>query len=206
VRRFRLRQKRNLIATLLLSPGVPMITAGDELGRSQGGNNNAYCQDNETSWIDWRTLGDDDETFLRFVRRAIALRRAHPAFRRQAFFTGTRARLPTLKDIIWVRPDGSEMRSDDWTNAELRCFGCTFDAADASAGPQRYALLVNGAPEVAVFTLPLEHGGPWRGLLDTASEDGSSDVDVPAGAPSTLASRSLILLANDSDAVAERAS
>jgi glycogen operon protein len=140
VRRFRLRQKRNLIGTLLLSLGVPMIAAGDELGRSQGGNNNAYCQDNETSWIDWRTLGDDNETFLRFVRRAIALRRAHPAFRRQAFFTGTRSRLRTLKDIVWVRPDGSEMRSDDWTNAELRCFGCTFDAADASAGPQRYAL------------------------------------------------------------------
>ena len=98
------------------------------------------------------------------------------------------------------------MRSEDWSNAQLRSFGCIFDAADASAGPRRYALLVNGAPNAVEFTLPPEHGGPWRGLLDTASEDGSSDGDVPAGVPSMLAARSLILLANDSDPVAERAS
>jgi len=201
-----LRRKRNLIATLLLSLGVPMIAAGDELGRSQGGNNNAYCQDDETSWIDWRPLGDGDEAFLRFVRRAIALRRAHPALRRQAFLTGTQARLSTLKDIVWVRRDGSEMRSDDWTNAELHSFGCTFDNAEAPAGLRRYALLVNGAPEVAVFTLPLEHGGPWRGLLDTASEDGSTDDVVPADAPCKLAPCSLMLLASDGDAVTVRRS
>jgi isoamylase len=206
VRALRLRQKRNLIATLMLSLGVPMIGAGDELGRSQGGNNNAYCQDNETSWIDWRPLGGDDQAFLRFVQRAIALRRAHPALRRQTFLSGASTPPPALKDIVWVRPDGGEMRSEDWSNAQLRSFGCIFDAADASAGPRRYALLVNGAPNAVEFTLPPEQGGPWRGLLDTASEDGSSDVGVPAGAPSTLASRSLILLANDSDAVAERAS
>src|ERR1019366_405985 len=135
VRALSLRQKRNLIATLLLSLGVPMISAGDELGGSQGGNNNAYCQDSETSWIDWRPLSRDDEAFLCFVRRAIALRRAHPALRRQAFLTGAPARPAALNDIVWVRPNGGEMRDDDWANAELRSFGCIFDAADASAGP-----------------------------------------------------------------------
>ena len=206
VRALRLRLKRNLIATLLLSLGVPMISAGDELGRSQGGNNNAYCQDNETSWIDWRPLGRDDEAFLCFVQRAIALRRAHPALRRQVFLNGAPARLTALRDIVWMRPDGGEMRSDDWGNTELHSFGCTFDAADAATGPQRYALLVNGALDEVVFTLPPEHGGPWRGLLDTASEDGSMDGVAPAGAPWRLASRSLILLTRDSAAVAERAS
>jgi len=188
---------------LLLSLGVPMISAGDELGRSQGGNNNAYCQDNETSWIDWRPLGDDDAAFLRFVQRAIALRRAHPALRRQMFLTGAPVRPSALSDIVWVRPDGGEMRSDDWANTELRSFGCTFDVADTSAGPRRYALLVNGAPDVAVFTLPPEHGGPWRGLLDTASEDGSADDVVTAGPPWKLAPCSLILLASDADADVE---
>jgi glycogen operon protein len=183
-----------------------MISAGDELGRSQGGNNNAYCQDNETSWIDWRPLGRDDEAFLSFVQRAIALRRAHPALRRQVFLSGAPARLPALRDMVWVRPDGGEMRSDDWGNTELRSFGCTFDAVDAATGPQRYALLVNGALDEVVFTLPPEHGGPWRGLLDTASEDGSMNGVAPAGAPWRLASRSLILLATDSAAIAERAS
>jgi glycogen operon protein len=203
VRGVRLRQKRNLIATLLLSLGVPMIAAGDELGRSQGGNNNAYCQDNETTWIDWRPLGDDNAAFLRFVQRAIALRRAHPALRRQMFLTGAPARPSALSDIVWMRPDSGEMRSDDWANAELRSFSCTFDAADASAGPRRYALLVNGAPDVAVFTLPPEHGGAWRGLLYTASEDGSTDDVVTAGAPWKLSPCSLMLLASDADAVAE---
>ena len=135
--------------------------------------------------------GDDDAAFQRFVQRAIALRRAHLALRRQMFLTGSSVRLPLLRDIVWVRPDGGEMRSDDWANAELRSFGCTFDATDASAGPRRYALLVNGAPDVAVFTLPPEHGGPWRGLLDTDWEDGSIDDVVPAGATWKLAPRSL---------------
>jgi glycogen operon protein len=202
----RLRQKRNLLATLLLSLGVPMIAGGDELTRSQGGNNNAYCQDNEASWLDWRPLGGEDEAFLRFVRRAIALRRNHPALRRPAFLAGAPARPAALADIVWMRPDGTEMRPDDWANVELRSFGATFDAADASGGPRRYALLINGAPHEVAFALPPEHGGPWRGLLDTAADDGSTDHVVAAGASLALAPRSLVLLASDSDAVAERAS
>lgn len=111
-----------------------------------------------------------------------------------------------LKDIVWLRSDGGEMDPDEWANAELRSFGCTFDAADARAGPQRFALLINGAPHAVMFTLPAEHGGPWRGLLDTASQDGATDRVVSTGASWELASRSLILLASDGDAVAERAS
>ena len=201
IRLLRQRQKRNLIATLLLSLGVPMITAGDELGHSQSGNNNAYCQDNATSWIDWPPLAGKDQAFLRFVQRAIALRRAHPALCRQAFFTGVPTEPDTLKDIVWLRPDGGEMRPGDWANAELRSFGCTFDAADAAAGPRRYALLINGTPHATMFTLPPEYGDAWRGLLDTASEDGSSESVVPAGTPWALSPRSLLLLASDISAV-----
>jgi len=129
----------------------------------------------------------------------------HPALRRQAFLTGAPARLSAFKDIMWMRPDGGEMGHNDWANAELHSLGCTFDAADAPKGPQRYALLINAAPHAVVFTLPAEHGGPWRGVLDTASEDGSTDGVIPAGALCTLVTRSLILLASDSDAVAEYA-
>jgi glycogen operon protein len=120
--------------------------------------------------------------------------------------TGAPARPAALRDIVWVRPDGGEMRHDDWWNAEFCSFGCTFDAADAPAGPQRYALLINGAPHAVVFTLLPEHGSSWRGLLDTASEDGSTASVVPAVAPWALAPRSLTLLASDGDAIVERAS
>jgi isoamylase len=111
----RLRQKRNLIATLFLSLGVPMLTAGDELSRTQAGNNNAYCQDNETSWIDW-TLGRTDSDFLAFVRRAILLRRGHPDLRRSTFYRGVEEGSRGLKDIAWLRPDGQEMEIRDWEN------------------------------------------------------------------------------------------
>lgn len=194
VRAQRYRQKRNLLATLLLSLGVPMILAGDEFGRSQCGNNNAYCQDNETSWLDWRALEDEDAAFLSFVRRAIALRRAHPSLRRPTFLTGRPTGPSALEDVVWLRPDGDKMAASDWENAELRSFGCTFDAADAPSIAGRYALLVNAARDAVEFALPAEHGGPWRGLLDTASADGSTERLVPRGAVQELPAYSLRFL------------
>jgi isoamylase len=113
VNRLRLRQQRNLLATLLLSQGVPMLLAGDELGRTQKGNNNAYCQDGDISHVDW-DLDDDQRAMLRFVRRLVALRKAHPGLRRRHFFQGVHARGSDLKDLAWFRPDGVEMRGEDW--------------------------------------------------------------------------------------------
>jgi hypothetical protein len=146
----------------------------------------------ETSWIDWRPLGDDDAPFLLFVaarhRATAGASRPSPP---DVFDRGARAAASAQAH----RVDAPRWRRDALrrlANAELCSFGCTFDAAEASAGPRRYALLVNGAPDVAVFTVPPEHGGLWRGSLDTASEDGSTDGVVPAGASWKLTPRSLI--------------
>ena len=111
-RALRARQQRNLLATLLLSQGVPMILHGDEVGRTQGGNNNVYCQDNETSWIDWSNV---DEGLLEFTRTLTRLRAEHPVFRRRRFFTGEVA-ANGVPDIAWLAADGTPMGEDDWTN------------------------------------------------------------------------------------------
>lgn len=195
VRALRFRQKRNLIATLLLSLGVPMILAGDEVGRSQGGNNNAYCQDNETSWLDWRSLGTEDAAFYSFVRRAIALRREHPVFRRDVFLTGKAIRPSEFPDIVWLRPDGADMRPVDWRNAELRAFGCMLYGADSHARGRRYILMLNAGPEPIEFSLPAERGGPWFSLLDTSLATGIGNAEVPPGAAWPLDARCLTLLA-----------
>ena len=115
----RARQQRNFLATLLLSQGVPMLLGGDELGRTQGGNNNAWCQDNEISWFDWAAA---DEDLLEFARRWIALRREHPVFRRTSFLTGT-AGESGLPDAWWFRPDGRRMTQREWTNPDTRTLG-----------------------------------------------------------------------------------
>src|SRR6185369_13194015 len=118
----RIRQKRNLMATLLLSQGVPMLLAGDLLGSSQGGNNNAYCQDNETSWIDWH-LNASQRGFLAFVGHLLRLRKRHPAFRRRRFFEGRPIKGSGVKDILWINQDGGEMSDEAWQRSYARCLG-----------------------------------------------------------------------------------
>ena len=193
VRQLRFRHKRNLVATLMLSLGVPMIAAGDELGRSQNGNNNAYCQDNETSWIDWENLDADDKAFLDFVRRTIALRRDHAAFRRDIFFKGKGQHPGAIKEIVWLRPDGGDIRAADWKDPTRRAFGCAFQGDDEMA--RRYVLLLNAGTESVAFTLSKPQGGPWECLLDTATQDGSTDARFDAGSVWTLAPHCLVLLA-----------
>ncbi len=122
INRLRAKQKRNFLATLLLSQGVPMLLAGDEFGRSQRGNNNAYCQDNEVSWIDWR-LSEANADLLEFVKLLIAIRKEHPMFRRRHFFQGRRDKKSGLKDIIWLNSDGEEMGDEDWHDGQARCLG-----------------------------------------------------------------------------------
>ena len=118
----RAKQKRNFLATLLLSQGVPMLLAGDADGRTQQGNNNAYCQDNEISWVDWN-LDFEDLRLLSFVQRVIALRKAHPAFRRRSFFQGRSIKGSAIKDILWLSPNGNELTDEEWQHSFARCLG-----------------------------------------------------------------------------------
>jgi isoamylase len=194
IRALRLRQKRNLVATLLLSLGVPMLTAGDELGRSQTGNNNAYCQDNQTSWISW-DLGSEDDIFLSFVRRVVLLRASHTDLRRNTFCRGVEEGPRPRKDIAWLRPDGRQMETWDWENPELRCFGCAFGGTEADGPGIRYILAFNAGIETISFALPEQEGGPWTRLLDSCEPDGGGEISVAACADWPLPAHSLALFA-----------
>jgi glycogen operon protein len=169
------RQKRNFLATLLLSQGVPMLLAGDEFGRTQQGNNNAYCQDNEISWMDW-DLDPRRESLLEFTRSVIRIFHAHPVLRRRHFFPGREIRGSGVKDLTWFRPDGEEMSGQDWDNGETRCFGLSLagDAIDETdARGNRIAdatllILLNAHFEAVPFVLPgLRPNYRWQLLLDT---------------------------------------
>ncbi len=130
------RQKRNLLATLLLSLGVPMLLAGDEFGRSQQGNNNAYCQDNDITWLDWHRVRPEDEALRRFVRTLVHLRRRHRVFSRPRFFRGEVVSAEGLKDITWVTQAGVEATSEDWGNTFALTLGYVWAAPPASSTPR----------------------------------------------------------------------
>ncbi len=196
------RQKRNFLATLLFSQGVPMLLAGDEIGRTQKGNNNAYCQDNELSWIDW-VIGPRAETLLGLVRRLIALRNAHPLFRRRTFFRGRAVRDPEIKDVIWLNPNGSEMSDHEWTQSFARCVGVFLNGSGLTERDERgrlvedddLLLLLNAHHDAIPFTLPGEPAVRWRSLVDTACASGlpENGLHLPASAY-PLQGRSLVLL------------
>jgi isoamylase len=187
------RAKRNLLATLLLSQGVPMLLAGDELGRSQGGNNNAYCQDNETSWIDWR-LTPRGEDLLRYTIRLLEIRRGNPALRRRSFFGG-RIAPDGAKDVTWLYCEGREMSDSDWHDAEMDCFGMLIDGSATDETDTRgrpiegntVILALNGGSRTRTFRLPRGgETGTWRELVHSTagpepllSSDGSV-VRLPA--------------------------
>ncbi|HVZ28301.1 MAG TPA: glycogen debranching protein GlgX, partial [Rhizomicrobium sp.] len=156
----RLQQKRNFMASLLLSEGVPMLTAGDELGHSQQGNNNAYCQDNETSWIDWES-GDRD--FADFVRALIRLRAAAPIFRRTRFFDG--GSIESSADILWLQPDGKELEGSDWQAQGERAMAIRYLDQEADP-PCRYLLLLNASAAAVTFQLL---PGDWHMLVDAVA-------------------------------------
>jgi isoamylase len=163
----RKRQMRNFLATLFLSQGVPMLQAGDEFGRSQGGNNNAYCQDNEVSWLDWR-LRTANHDLLEFVQLLARLRRTHVEFRRETFLKGTASRA-RVKDVTWLNIHGTEMRQSDWQDSDLRTLGAWFGEHAGSA--EHLLLLVNSAGSEQSFRLPAAPAdGPWICLFDTASQ------------------------------------
>ena len=177
IRALRERQKRNLLATLLLSQGVPMLLAGDERGRSQQGNNNAYCQDNALAWLDW-ALTPERQALCCFVQGVIALRRTHPAFRRCHFFEGKRIAGDTDRDVCWLKPDGSEMQAQDWGDGNARCLAMLMSGQGLSDRgvhgevliDDDFLFLFNAHHGKVPFTLPQDKNKEWRLLLDTATE------------------------------------
>ncbi len=197
------RQKRNFLATLILSQGVPMLVAGDEFGRTQHGNNNAYCQDNEISWVDWN-LDEEGQQLLQFTRQLIQLFHQHPTLRRRKFFQGRKVRGSEAKDITWFRPDGKEMRKDDWKDPHVRCIGLrlagdAISEVDDQGNPildDTLFVLMNAYHEKLSFVLPgHEDDQCWEPALDT-SWAGPKTTEEPmfAGESYPLEARSVALL------------
>lgn len=200
VKTLREKQKRNLMATLLLSQGVPMISGGDEIGRTQGGNNNPYCQDNETSWYDWG-FGKGQKEFLQFTRHVVHILKTHPVLRRRKFFYGRRIRGSKIKDISWFSPKGREMTDEEW-NAEsvrylgIRLAGDAIDEVDEKG--QRVVgdtllILLSAYHEPISFVLPAHKKGTrWIVILDTAKEEPERESRMERGGRSyELQGRSL---------------
>ncbi|MHB1245324.1 MAG: glycogen debranching protein GlgX [Sulfuriferula sp.] len=199
----RARQKRNFLATLLFSQGVPMLVAGDEMGRTQGGNNNAYCQDNEISWLSW-DLKPQDQELLEFTQYIISLRKAHPLLRRRYFFHGRPIRGGDVKDIVWLNPDGIEMNESDWAQAFSRCLGVYFagdtlretDDRGRVLTDDNLLMLINAHHDDIDFSLPKFDGHYyWDVLLDTLEVTGTPKITrYKAGQSYPVSGRSLVVL------------
>jgi len=200
----RAKQRRNFLATLMLSQGVPMISHGDELGRTQQGNNNAYCQDNEVSWIDWENA---DETLLEFTRKLTAFRHRHQVFQRRRFFTGlpvtARGGGDPLPDLEWFTPDGRQMAGDDWGNDFGRAVALFVNGEgirERGQYGQRHVdssfLLFFNAHDAPIefHTPPTEYGEKWEKVIETAEPSPDSPVFVEAGSALLVPDRSLIVL------------
>ncbi|GHB08235.1 glycogen debranching protein GlgX [Modicisalibacter luteus] len=175
IRTLRLRQIRNFFATLMFSQGTPMMLAGDEMLRTQNGNNNAYCQDNEISWLDWNLSGDA-HAMIDYVRHVIALRHRYPILRRARFLSGDYNADLGLKEVTWLTPDGDEMNVERWEDPEARSLGVLLDGRARPSGIRRHGadvtllLLLNANPEAVTFQLPeVPRGSGWMCRLDTAS-------------------------------------
>ncbi|HET8616702.1 MAG TPA: glycogen debranching protein GlgX [Actinomycetales bacterium] len=203
----RARQQRNFLTTLLLSQGVPMIAHGDELGRSQGGNNNAYCQDNDISWVDWE-LDDDQRDLLDFARKIVELRHDHPVFRRRRFFAGSpdHGGESDLGDIAWFTPSGEHMSDEHWQNGYARALMVFFNGQAIPEPDPRgnrtvdrsFLVVFNAHQESMAFTLPdTEYGDCWKPVLDTAATPAFAGSDAKHLEPlseRTAQARSIVVL------------
>jgi len=192
------RQKLNMLATLLLSQGVPMLLGGDEIGRTQRGNNNAYCQDNELSWFDWQ-LDDRRRSLLEQTCRLIALRRSHPVLQHTRFLTGDFIWHSELKDLAWIRPDGEEMDPEDWQRAWIASLGLmlggdairTLDEKGQRVVGDGLLLLLNAHHEPVKFSLPEDSGGSWLLALDTVEP--AKPVDTVCSGEYQVGARAMAL-------------
>ena len=181
-----------------------MILAGDEFGRTQRGNNNAYCQDNDISWVDWR-WDDRAEALIDFTKRVAALRRRYPVLRQSRFLTATWNEELGVKDSTWLNPTGEEMKPEDWHDSAARCFGLLLDGRAQTSGIRQRGsestllLITNAHHDVVLFTLPKVAGGrDWRRLVDTNQPEEDDDPDRPVlfkfGQQYQVTGRSLLLL------------
>ena len=201
VNKLRDRQKRNFLATLFLSQGIPMLLGGDEIGRSQNGNNNGYCQDNEISWFDWESA---DKDLLEFTRRLIHLRKEHPVFHRRRWFQGRPIHGAQVTDIGWFTPDGAEMTEEHWNEGFAKALGIFLngegiqspDARGERVVDESFYVLFNAHHEPLQFTLPTrDWGDEWVVVLDTArSTPGAEEQPQKAGQEVPVESRSLKVL------------
>jgi len=201
----RARQQRNFLATLFLSQGIPMLLGGDEMGRTQAGNNNAYCQDDEISWFDWQNV---DADLLEYTTRLIALRRAHPVFRRRRWFQGKPIHGEGVRDIGWFRPDGELMRDEDWQRAFSKSIGVFLNGDAISSLDERgepvkddsFYVLFNAHHEPLPFRLPAREqwGNRWRKVLDTTEPLPNPGQEVhEAGNEIPVESRSVVVLVRE---------
>jgi isoamylase len=203
IKALRAKQRRNLMASLLLSQGVPMVLAGDELSHTQGGNNNPYCQDNETFWLNWR-LDEEQERFLEFTGQMIAFRRQHAVFSRRRFLQADAMTVEGLKEIIWLTPHGDEMTETEWNQHFARCLGVYLagaaierrDRHGHAVKDNNFLLLFNAHHEMIPFKLPkFLTGKSWWTVLDTAAmEQPFAQNRIEPGSEYPLQGRSLALL------------
>ena len=198
----RLRQKKNFLATLLLSQGTPMLTAGDEFGRTQYGNNNAYCQDNEISWVNW-DWDEDGAELCQFVQRLTELRRNYAVLRRSRFFTGEWNEAIGVCDATWLDPHGLVMGPEQWSDTKAKCLGVVFDGRAQASGIRKRGsdatmlLILNAHHDVVLFTLPrVAAGRAWLRLIDTNLADVEDELDavrLKFGHVYSVTGRSLLL-------------
>jgi glycogen operon protein len=198
------RQKRNFLATLLLSQGAPMLLAGDERGRTQQGNNNAYCQDNAISWVDW-TPSEVNEALVAFTQRLTRLRHEYSRLRLSRFLMGAFDESRNAKDVTWVNANGSELTADDWKDGNMRCFGMLIDGRFGAPSPQGQGndasllLVFNSHHDLVQLTLPAGGGdGKWRRLLDTNLPEDDESPEFENGAGYGITGRSFVLFARAS--------
>src|SRR6266404_1378879 len=198
IKTLRERQRRNFLATLLLSQGTPMMLGGDEFGRTQGGNNNAYCQDNEISWFNWG-LEESGQSLVRFVQKLTRLRHKYPILRRNLFLTGKYNEQLEVKDVTWINANGAEMEEAHWGDANMRCFGMLMDGRAQSTGVRQRGknatmlLVINGHHELVEFTLPECPGGcRWTRLIDTNVPEDSEEPSFETGQKYGVTARSVL--------------
>ena len=200
IRAVRFRQMRNMLATLFLSRGTPMLLAGDEFARTQAGNNNAYCQDNEVSWIDWEKIGPEERDLAEFTQRLILLRSALPILTRGRFLTGAYDEEFGVKDVTWLRPDGGEMTRENWADGLALSLAVLVDGRAQASGIHRRGgdatllVLYNAYHDLVSFTLPESVGGAaWTRLLDTNLSDAQDAESFETGSRYDVTGRSMLM-------------
>jgi isoamylase len=199
IQALRERQKRNLLATLILSQGTPMLLAGDEFGHTQQGNNNCYCQDNELTWLEWEAITDDGKNLQAFVKKLISLRENSHLLHNARFYTGAFDEAVGTKDVTWLTPDGTEMEEHHWTDPGARCMGILLDGRSVQhltylrKDPDVLLMIMNAHHDVVMFNLPQVPGGQeWTLLLDTNQTD-TEEATFESGHRYGVTSRSMLL-------------